>query len=117
MTLEEKWVSKIKEGDLVGLLGGDYLNPVIFKTWNGQSVYSGYRAQYYWIPSNQWSEWTQKEWDDRFKSLEDSDNWIHRTSTVNSQAERKFTPYPVEFLCKNQKKYIKQFKHLKGYEY
>ena len=117
MTLKEEWARKIKPGDLVGLLGGDYLDLVIFKSWNGQSAYSGYRAQYYWMPSNQWSEWTQKDWDKRFKSLEDSDNWVHHTSSVNSQAERRFTPYPVEFLCKNQKKYIKQFKHLKGYEY
>jgi len=117
MTLEKKWVSKIKKGDLVGLLGGDYLNPVIFKTWNGKSAYSGYRAQYYWIPSNQWSKWTQEDWDSHFRNLKDSDAWIHRTSSVNSQAERRFVPYPVEFLCKNQKKFIKQFKHLKGYEY
>ena len=117
MRPKEEWVRKIKEGDLVGLLGGNYLEPVIFKTWNGQSAFSGYRAQYYYIPSNRWSEWTQKDWDKRFKSLEDSDNWVHHIATVNSQAERRFTPYPVEFLCKNQKKYIKQFKHLKGYEY
>jgi len=114
MTLKEKWVSKIKKGDLVGLLGGDYLNPVIFKAWNGQSAYSGYRAHYYWIPSNQW---TKIDWDNQFRNLKDSDSWIHRTSSVNSQAERRFVPYPVEFLCKNQKKFIKQFKHLKGYEY
>ena len=117
MTLKEEWARKIKPGDLVGLLGGDYLDLVIFKSWNGQSAYSGYRAQYYWIPSNQWSEWTQKDWDKRFKMLNNLDNWVHCISSVNSQAERRFTPYPVEFLCKNQKKYIKQFKHLKGYEY
>jgi len=117
MTLEKKWVSKIKKGDLVGLLGGDYLNPVIFKTWNGKSAYSGYRAQYYWIPSNQWSKWTQEDWDSHFRNLKDSDSWVHHTSSVNSRAELRFVPYPVEFLCKNQKKFIKQFKHLKGYEY
>ena len=117
MIPQEEWAKKIKEGDLVGLLGGDYLHPVIFKAWNGQSAYSGHRAQCYWMPSNRWSEWTQKDWDRRFGMLEDPDSWIHRTSAVHSQAERKFTPYPVEFLCKNQKKYIKQFKHLKGYEY
>ena len=117
MNLQIEWARKIKEGDLVGLLGGDYLNPVIFKAWNGPSAYSGYRAQYYWVPSNQWGEWTQKEWDNRFESLKDLDNWVHCTSYVNSRAERRFTPYPVELLCKNQKKYIKQFKHLKGYEY
>ena len=117
MTLEEKWVSKIKKGDLVGLLGGDYLNPVIFKTWNGKSAYSGYRAQYYWIPNNRWNKWTKENWDNHFRNLKDSDSWIHRTSSVNSRAELRFVPYPVEFLCKNQKKFIKQFKHLKGYEY
>jgi|TARA_R100000049_G_C1948320_1_gene94510 hypothetical protein len=117
MTLQGEWVRKIKEGDVVGLLGGDSLQPIIFKSWNGQSAYCGHRAQYYWIPSNQWSEWTQKDWDRRFKSLEDPDSWIHHTSSVNSRAELRFTPYPVEFLCKNQKKFIKQFKHLKGYEY
>ena len=117
MTIKEEWVRKIKEGDLVGLLGGDSLHPVLFKAWNGQSAYGGHRAQYYWMPSNQWSEWTQKDWDKRFKMLNNPDNWVHRMSSVNSSAERRFTPYPVEFLCKNQKKYIKQFKHLKGYEY
>ena len=117
MTLEEKWVSKIKEGDLVGLLGGDYLNPVIFKSWNGQSAYSGHRAQYYWIPNNRWSKWTEEDWDRKFKNLEDPDNWVHHASSVNSQAERRFIPYPMELLCKNQKKFIKQFKHLKGYEH
>ena len=117
MTLEEKWVSKIKKGDLIGLLGGDYLNPVIFKTWNGKSTYSGYRAQYYWIPNNRWSKWTEEDWDNHFRNLKDSDSWIHRTSSVNSRAELRFVPYPMEFLCKNQKKFINQFKHLKGYEY
>ena len=117
MRPKEEWVRKIKEGDLVGLLGGEALHPVIFKTWNGQSAYSGYRAQYYWMPSNQWSEWTQEDWDRRFEGLNEPDNWVHHTSSVNSRAELRFTPYPVEFLCKNQKEYIKQFKHLKGYEY
>jgi len=117
MTRQEEWTRKIKEGDLVGLLGGECLHPVIFKSWNGPSSYSGHRAQYYWVPSNQWSKWTQKDWDRRFKMLDEPDNWVHRTSSVNSRAELRLIPYPVEFLCKNQKKYIKQFKHLKGYEY
>ena len=117
MNIIEEWVSKIKEGDLIGLLGGNYLNPVIFKTWHGRSSYDGYRAQYYWIPGDRWASWTQNEWDEKFNQLKSNDHWIHHTSTVNSGAERRFIPYPVELLCKNQKKFIKQFKHLKGYEY
>ena len=112
MILQEEWVRKIKEGDLVGLLGGECLNPVIFKTWNGQSAYNGHRAQYYWVPSNLWGECTtQVYWDNKFESLKDPDNWAHHISTVNARAEFRFIPYPMELLCKNQKKYIKQLKH------
>ena len=114
MTIQEKWVNKIKPGDLIGLVSNNWIEPIIFKAWNGQSAYNGYRAQYYWLPSGRYKE---EDWEFRFKNLKDPDNWIHRTCSVNSQAERRFIPYPVEFLCKDLKKFIKQFKHLKGYEY
>ena len=48
-----EWVKTLKEGDLVLLLETNaiYSAPVIFLTWDGDSLSSGYRAQHLYIPN------------------------------------------------------------------
>ena len=95
-----KWVEDLKYGDIVLLVDGQWSNPVIFLNWNGVSSGSGYRANYYYITNNE----------EYIKDLEEKD--FHPAS-VNSNAEKRFYPFPKKLLSKPQLKFYELFKHFK----
>jgi len=126
----EDWTKTIKVGDIVLHIDGLYSYPVIFQSWNGDSSSYGYRSQHIGIPNynikHHWiahddnpEEKVKEYWDDCFISL---NNKAHesphlRITATNARAESRFFPFPIKFLTKNQKKFVKIINQLKGYEY
>tara|TARA_R100001594_G_scaffold94077_1_gene128292 strand:+ start:1022 stop:1435 length:414 start_codon:yes stop_codon:yes gene_type:complete len=131
----KEWVKNLKEGDLVLLMDNNavYSSPVIFLNWNGDSSSNGYRAQHLYIPDwnihhywygNGTSEEERQQnvddqWESTFKELEKHGSKSRRfdVSIVNAHAEKKYFPFPKEFLTKRQKKFVKLINKIKGYEY
>lgn len=126
----KKWVKSLKEGDLVLTLDAHWSTPVIFLSWNGDSSSTGYRSQHLYIPT--WNvdhhyygaqdnpqEACDEQWKTTFAELEKHGAKSRRfeISTVNARAEERYFPFPVEFLDKNQVKFIKLINKIKGYEY
>jgi len=121
------WIRELKEGDLILHLDnrGVYSSPVIFLYWNGPG-----RAHYLYIPDwtaeNMWShddnpkkDQARELWDYSFKDLEKhgtKSRWFI-ASTILTDANKRFFPFPKRFLSKNQKKFIKLINKIKGYEY
>ena len=126
------WAKSLKEGDLVLLIENSEIHsaPVIFLSWNGDSSTNGYRAQHLYIPS--WDKdhyWHRSEddpqsaadaqWESTLKDLEkqgEQSRWFD-VSVVNANAEKRFFPFPKEFLTKNQIKFVKLINTIKGYEH
>jgi hypothetical protein len=126
----KEWVQTLKEGDLVLALEGQWSAPVIFLSWNGDSATNGYRSQHLFIPD--WSKhhhWygsqddpqkaADEQWDATFKELKNHGLKSRRfeISKVNANAEERYFPFPIKFLTKNQRKFIKLINKIKGYEY
>jgi hypothetical protein len=129
----DEWVNALKEGDIVLLMdSGVWSAPVIFLTWNGDSATNGYRAQHLWIPDWEHTRYhwgndsieerkrrCKEQWDDTFKDLKDKGTKSMRlhAQTINANAEKRFFPFPTQFLNKDQKKFVKLINTIKGYEY
>ena len=127
----KKWVKNLKEGDLVLLMENSaWSAPVLFLAWNGNSSSSGYRAQHLYIPN--WSKdhhWygsqddpqaaADEQWGETFKEIEKHGTKSRRFDIciVNSNAEKRYFPFPKGFLTKNQKKFLKLINKIKKYEY
>jgi len=127
------WVKSLKEGDIVLLMdSGVWSAPVIFMNFNGDSSSSGYRAQHLFIPDwdhtrYHWGSETveerkrrsQEQWDSTFAELEKHGPKSRRfqVDKVNANAEKRYFPFPIQFLSKNQKKFVKLINKIKGYEY
>ena len=129
----EEWVKNLKEGDLVLLMdNGLWSSPVLFISFNGESATNGYRSQHLWIPDwdhNRYSyrsetaeerkKAAKEQWDSTFKELENHGGKSRRfrVDVCNANAEKRYFPYPTQFLDKNQKKFVKLINKIKGYEY
>lgn len=126
----KEWVKNLKDGDLVLSMEGQWSAPVLFLSWNGDSATNGYRAQHLYIPDwNKEHHWygsqsnpqarVDKQWKDTFAELEKhgAKSRSFSVSTVNARAEERYFPFPIEFLSKNQIKFIKLINKIKGYEY
>ena len=125
------WVESIKEGDLVLLMeNSTWSAPVLFLAWNGDSSSSGYRSQHLYIPDwNKDHYWhrsekdpeaaVNKQWESTYDELEKhgAKSRCFAISVVNANAEKRYFPFPKEFLTKNQKKFVKLINKIKGYEY
>jgi hypothetical protein len=129
----DEWVKTLKEGDIVLLMdSGIWSTPVIFMNFNGDSAYSGYRSQHIHIPDwdhtkYHWGnesvekrkERAKEQWDSTFANLTKNGIKSNRfyLDKVNANAEKRYFPFPVKFLNKNQKKFVKLINTIKGYEY
>tara|TARA_R110001606_G_scaffold273574_4_gene422102 strand:+ start:245 stop:643 length:399 start_codon:yes stop_codon:yes gene_type:complete len=126
----KKWVKNLKEGDIVMYLDGKWSEPVMFLSFNGDSSSSGYRAQHVYIPNwtiDSWNfltkdnpqEHVDAQWNSTLTELEKQGlkSRSFTIASVNARAEERYLPYPIEFLTKNQLKFIKIINKLKGYEY
>ena len=129
----DEWVKSLKEGDIVLLMdSGIWSSPVIFIAFNGDSASNGYRAQHLFIPDwdhtrYHWGKETleeskrkaQEQWDSTFAELEKHGPKSRRfqVDKVNANAEKRYFPFPIKFLNKNQKKFVKLINKIKGYEY
>tara|TARA_R110000851_G_scaffold64229_2_gene146490 strand:+ start:839 stop:1237 length:399 start_codon:yes stop_codon:yes gene_type:complete len=126
----KEWVKTLKEGGLVLSIEGRWSAPVLFLSWNGDSSTNGYRSQHLYIPdwdvSHHWygkqndpQARVDKQWKDTFDELEKhgAKSRSFNVNTVNARAEERYFPFPVEFLSKNQIKFIKLINKIKGYEY
>tara|TARA_R110000765_G_scaffold77898_4_gene153151 strand:- start:384 stop:779 length:396 start_codon:yes stop_codon:yes gene_type:complete len=123
------WVNALKEGDLVLAIEGSWSAPVIFLAWNGESSTAGYRSQHLHIPRWEPSMWagydseaqerSDTEWKNKFIELEKhgASSRSFEISSVNSQAEKRYFPFPKQLLTPNQLKFIKLINKIKGYEY
>tara|TARA_R110002012_G_scaffold1863_3_gene8976 strand:+ start:4844 stop:5254 length:411 start_codon:yes stop_codon:yes gene_type:complete len=130
----DKWVSGLKEGELVLLMdSGLWSSPVIFLTFNGQSSNgTGYKSQHIFIPDwdhnrYHWTSDTQegrkeaadKQWESTLNELEKhgATSRQFNVNFVNSNAEKRYFPFPSKFLSKKQVKFVKLINKIKGYEY
>ena len=120
----KEWVKTIKEGDLVLSVESQWSSPVIFLSWNGDS------SKHLYIPTwNIHSGWyvaqpdPQAEVDKQWNSVYDdikkhgAKSSLFNISPVNARAEKRYFPFPIKFLDKNQLKFIKLINKIKGYEY
>jgi len=126
----KKWAKNLKEGDLVLFIDKHWSAPVIFFSWNGDSSTTGYRSQHLYMPTwNKDHHWygiqddPQQAADDAWKSTfteldkHGAKSRSFSICAVNARAEERYFPFPVEFLDKNQLKFIKIINKIKGYEY
>ncbi len=110
-----------------------FSTPIIFLRWNGDSSTSGYRAQYLYIPNFSIESWhfrnetseeeklkkIEENWQEIFDDIKKNQLNSGRFSvcSINANAEKRLFPFPIEFLTKNQLKFVNLIKHTKGYEY
>ena len=98
----KQWVEKLKAGTLVAHVSYNHFYPCIFKTW----TYNQEGAHFIDIPWDQDGGYFNNDyWKGLQKGIEKP--WI---SFINTNATKRFMPYPEDFLSQNQKKFYKLIK-------